>query len=159
MSNNLDFEEIISKENNDYTLSKKIVELETAKRHVIKLSDITANKNEYKLKSSMKSKQLINSPTNSIAVFCNEYVPEHFPEGTYINYILNINGDDHDIVPINSQRNGKKIIRTTENAASAEHVLYIKEPIKSAYLIIAITTPNKSETPFVSNIKILAGDN
>jgi hypothetical protein len=134
-----------------------IITLSTAKRHVIKLNDITAVRNKYQANNIIKTKQLLSGSTNSIAIFCNEYIPDHFPVGTYLEYILTVNGMDYHMVPINSNRNGKKIIRKTDYVTSLDSVAYINEDIKSVYLTIVITAPNDAETPYISNLKLLIG--
>lgn len=137
--------------------TEKLVVLNTAKRHAIKISNFKAEQNIYKTANTFVSKELITTPVKSIAFYCNEYVPEHFPEGVYFKYALTINGTEYEVLPINSQRNGKKIIRTTENSEFSEYVEYLNEDIKSAILTINLYTPNATETPFVSDIKILIG--
>lgn len=128
----------------------------SARRHAIKINDISAFKPTFRT-STMRSRELISSPVKHIAVFCNEYIPEHFPEGKYITYILTVNGIDHEIVPINNQRNGTKIIRTVTVDAKSDSVLHIAEPIKSAVLTIKIESPDKNQSPYISGIKILMG--
>jgi hypothetical protein len=137
----------------------KVKIVETAKRHVIKVNDIAANKNRYLPKSVMKSRELINSPVNTIAFFCNEYVPEHLQNREdSIKYILTVNGTDHEIIPINAIREGKKIIRTTNYGQESDYSIYINESIKSAKLTVLINAESY-DSPYVSNIKILIGGN
>ncbi len=135
-------------------LEYKIQELISAKRYVVKINEMTAEKNSYSRKSTMVSKQLINNTTESIAFFCSEYIPSHFPSRKYISYILNVNGIDYEVEPINSHRPGKKIIKSSIEAYR-DNSIYIGEQIREAYLKITIETPNSNETPFISNIKIL----
>lgn len=141
----------------NFELSSKTVKLATARRHAIKINGISAKGNQYATTTTRRSRQLITEPVESMALFCNEYVPSHFPNSDYIKYILTINGTDHEIVPINSERNGKKIVRTTDVGYASDYVLYLSESIKSAYLTIIIKTPNKTETPYISNLKVLIG--
>jgi hypothetical protein len=153
----IDFKEIASQELNGYTINKKLVTVDSAKRHVITINNIKANGNVYKQNNAFKSKELISQPVKSIALFCNEYIPNHFPDNDYFKYVFTINGVDYEIVPINSNRNGKKIIRTTDYSSPSEYVEYLNEEIKSAFLSITIKTPNTNETPYISNLKILIG--
>lgn len=144
---------------NTFENTKTLTILPTARRHVVRLNNISAKRNLYKQKNIIKSKELISTPVKTLAFFCNEYIPEHFPENLKtIQYILTINGVDYEVLPINSNKNGKKIVRTTEYNSNANHVIYLNEEIKSAILTIAIVTPNKNETPYISNLKILVGD-
>jgi hypothetical protein len=138
-------------------LADTIIKVPTAKRHVIKINDMAAFKNQYKTKNVIKSNQLLTTSTKAIAVFCNEYIPDHFPDKVYVNYILTVNGIDYEIIPINISRDGKKIIKTSEYQLDSDSTIYINEEIKTAYLTIIINTPTVNETPFISNIKILTG--
>lgn len=155
---NIDFKEDDIKEVEGLQTKKEIVKLNTAKRHVIKINGIQLEKNIYNTESIIKTNNLISNPARSIAIFCNEYIPEHFSTGTWIRYYLTINGQDFEVVPINSHHNGVKIIKTSDLDLNSDYVQYINQKIKTAYLTIRISTPNKYETPFISNLKILVGD-
>jgi hypothetical protein len=134
-----------------------IVKLQTAKRHTIRINDIAAIKNRYIGRSIMVSRELITEPVTTMALFCNEYIPKHFTNQNCIKYIMTVNGKDYEIAPINSQKNGKKIIRTVQYNLPMDSILYITETIKSAKLTIIISAPNSEETPYISNLKILFG--
>lgn len=155
---NIDFKEDSIKDLQGLSTKKEIVQIPTAKRHVIKINGIQLEKNIYNTESIIKTNNLITTPARSIAVFCNEYIPEHFVDGTYIRYYLNVNGQDIEVVPINANRDGVKIIKTSDLDLDSNYVEYINQKIKSAYLTIKISTPNKYETPFISNLKVLVGD-
>ena len=101
---------------------------------------------------------LIKKPAKSIAIFANEYIPQHFPKGEYIYYTLTVNGIDYKITPINIDRNGTKIIKTSDFDISSNYSIYIGEEIKTAYLTIKMRSISKYETPFLKNIKVLLGD-
>lgn len=155
---NIDFKEDPIKEVAGLQTQKEIVQLNTAKRHVIKVNDIMLEKNVYNSESIIKTNNLITSPARSIAIFCNEYVPEHFTAEAWIKYYLSVNGQDFEIVPINANRNGVKIIKTSDLDLKSDYVRYVNQKIKTAYLTIRLSTPNKYETPFLSNLKVLVGD-
>lgn len=135
---------------------KKIEKVESAKRHVIKINEISAYKNKYD-KGYILSKELINDPINSIALYCNEYINKDYSIENNVSYFLIINGVEHEIQPINSHRNGKKIIRMSAQSYKSDHVTYLNENIKSAKLKIVINSINQDITPFISDIKILIG--
>lgn len=137
----------------------KIIELEDVKRHVIRLNSINVINGEYKTTTNIQSLELIDNAVESIAIFANEYVPNFFPNNKdYIQYILTINGEDYDIVPINSNKDGIKVIRTLDNnIVSDSYVKYINENIKSAKLSIVIETPYNNITPYISNLKVCYG--
>ena len=155
---NIDFKESNVSNIENYTMNKTIHKANSAKRHVIKINDIELSRNVYKIKNTIKSKNLITTQARSIAIFCNEYIPEHFPNGKYIEYHLTINGVNYEIEPINSNRNGIKIIKVSDYDFNSDYVEYINEKITTAYLTIIIKTPNNYETPFLSDLKIMVGD-
>ena len=106
----------------------------------------------------MQSEELISEPVESIAIFTSEYVPSHFPDNQdYIQYILTINGIDYNIVPINSNKEGIKVIRSSKLMSLDTYAEHIGESIKSASLSIIINTPDSYTTPYVSNVKICYG--
>lgn len=143
--------------NDSYKVETKIVRVPTARRHVIKINDLIAKSDKYVKKSIMISKELISTKTKVLAFFCNEYIPDYMDQES-IKYYMTVNGKDYEIVPVNSNRNGKKIIRFAENSQSADYSIYLDEEIKSAKLTIIIEATEDS-TPYVSNIKILVGGN
>ena len=136
---------------------ERTVELPNAKRHVIRISDITAHIGTFS-QGYLQTKELISNPVQSIAVFANEYIPEYFPDNkTYIQYILTVNGIDYDIVPINSEKTGTKVIRVSNYSIIDDYVVHINETIKSASLKVVINTMDSNVTPYVSNVKICFG--
>lgn len=137
---------------------KKIEKVESAKRHVIKINEISAYKNKYD-KGYLLSKELIDDPINTIALYCNEYINNDYSITNNLSYFLIINGVEHEIQPINSHRNGKKIIRMSAQSYKSDHVTYLNENIKSAKLKIVINSVNQDITPYISDIKILIGGN
>lgn len=155
----INFQDITATEIKTYDIKQELTVLKTAKRHAVKINNIVGQQNTYSLTNSCKSRELITEPVKNIAVFCNEYVPAHFPDSNYFKYILTINGVDHEVVPINSNRNGKKVIRTTDYSMPSDYVEYINEDIKSAFLSITINLPNNKETTYISNLKVLIGGN
>lgn len=128
----------------------------TAKRHVIKLNDLSVYQNKYN-SGSIISNELLSEPIKYISLYCNEYINPNYNIEDYIKYYLYINGNQYEVIPINSQRNGTKIIRLTTSTYVADNTEYINESIKSAYLKIVINSSDDI-SPFISNIKILIGD-
>lgn len=127
----------------------------SAKRSAIKINDIKAYKNVYSTKTSIVSPELITAHAYSIAVFCNVYVP--YPlEDNCVKFKMTINGKEYDIVPINSDLNGIKVIRFSGGKSSTSYTELITEPIKSAKLTIQFDN-RASATPYLNNFKILIG--
>lgn len=137
----------------------KIIELNDVKRHVIRINSIDIISGSYKTTTKLESIELIDNAVNSIAIFSSEYIPNFFPDSNdYIKYVLSINGEDYDMVPINSNKEGIKVIRYSNGISSTDsYVKYIKEPIKTAKLNIVLTTPDNNITPYISNLKICYG--
>lgn len=138
------------------SIVKKIVKVESAKRHIIKLNDISLYKNTYK-KGMTLSKELITTPVKSIAIYCNEYINKDYSIKNAVNYYLILNGKEYQVEPINSNRDGKKIAKMSSQAYGSEYAIYLNEKIKSAKLKIVANVANTNITPYISDIKILIG--
>lgn len=130
----------------------------TAKRHVIRLNDSYFREKSYIGDSILKSKELINNDLNifAISIFANVYFPEGVSEDN-IRFTLTVNGNDYNIEPVNSQKNGIKIVRFSQGKIPNKYTKYIGEKIQSAHLTIKMR-PQKGLTPYISNLKILLGD-
>lgn len=131
--------------------------VKTAKRHVIRLNDITFNRKTYELSSVFKTNDLVKDKEDiyAISVFANVYLPQGTIDKN-VKFSLTINGIEYNVVPINSYKDGIKIIRFSQGKMPAEYTKYIGEKITSAYLTIKINSKEKI-TPYVNNIKILLG--
>lgn len=137
---------------------KTLVNLPNTKRHVIKLNNIEGELNTYKTTCALTTGELITTPVKSIAIFANEYLPPSYPnQDGYIQYIMTINGEDHEMVPINSYHGGIKIVRSTHSSVLDKYVEHIDETIKSARLTMIIQSVDGCSTPYVSNLKICLG--
>ena len=138
------------------TVIKKVEKVDSAKRHVVKINSINAYKNKYG-KGMMLSNELIDTPINTIALYCNEYINDDYTIDNNVSYFLIINGTEYEIKPINSHRDGKKIARMSTQSYKSDHIIYLNENIKSAKLKIVINSANQNVTPYISDIKILIG--
>lgn len=138
---------------------EEIIKLKTAKRSTVKINDIYLKKDIYSNSGTLIFKDFISDPVDSIAIFANEYCGDDLNIRENIKYTLTVNGISYDIIPINSNHNGKKIIRTTNNAIPAEYVYYINENIKNAKLTISFSSSKQYCTPYIANLKILLGGN
>ena len=127
----------------------------SAKRSVIRINDLKAYKNVYSTKTSIVSQELITAQAYCIAIFCNVYIP--YPlDDSCVKFILTVDGQDHNIVPINSNLNGIKVIRFSGGKSYSGYTTLITEPIKSAKLTI-IFDNKPSATPYLNNFKVLIG--
>lgn len=141
--------------NNDN--NKEIKILDTGKRSVIKINNIELSKKEYLYNTEITFDNFTNNKINSIAIFANEYCADDLNIRDCITYKIKTNGLEYEIIPINSNDNGKKIIRTTSNTLPIDYTYYTNESIKNAKLIINLKTTKKYATPFISDLKILIG--
>lgn len=154
--------ETIAFNRSEITTNDKINEITTivptAKRHVIRINDFAAYSKRFIGQTTFKSRQLINEDNDiyAISIFANIYYPNSLSQD-YLKFILNINGKDYEIIPVNINNNGKKIIRFSQGKLQTEYTEYIGEKIKSAYLTIVMKSDGVL-TPYVNNIKVLLGD-
>jgi hypothetical protein len=143
---------ILNKEPATYTTTYTV---KGAKRSAIKINDISAYKKVYVNNSQIITDKLPIDTAYAISLFANVYVPEGI-EDSSIKFKLTINEQDYDVVPINSDMNGTKIIRFSGGKSNTTYTKLINETIKSARLSITISCKSNC-TPFVNNIKILIG--
>lgn len=155
---NIDFEKDKVVNLDGVKVAKKIVKLSTGKRHVIKINDVSLYRNTYVSKTIIKTKNLIDKKTKSIAIFANEYIPDGSKITNPIKYVMTVNGQEIEMVPINQDRNGVKIIKMSESEEISNYTHHMNDTIISAYLTITMNTNNEDFTPFISNLKILKGD-
>ncbi len=127
----------------------------SAKRHVIRLNEISAGIYQYSTKSKMQTGELINQDVYAISVFANVYTPQGLYDDS-VKFVLTINGTDFDVVPINSHVNGTKIIRFSTGNSHNIYTERIGEKIKSAYLTVVFSNETKL-APKINNIKVLLG--
>ena len=119
------------------------------------INDISVYRKKYNTKTVIKTEELISAPSYSIGLFANVYMPESLPDDS-IDFFLTINGQEYEVVPMNSHTNGTKIIRFSGGKSNTAYTELITERITSAYLTIAMYGTAEL-TPFISNIKILTG--
>ena len=136
---------------------KKLYQSQDIERQAVRINNISAERSEYDVTRTIKSKELIKGETDRIAIYAKEYIPNHFENQDCIRYLLTINGEQHEIVPINSHRNGIKIVKSSSYVADDLYTLNLNETIKSALLEIRISTEDPRETPYISNLKIIEG--
>ena len=130
--------------------------VKSAKRHAIRLNDISAVSNIYKTSSYFKTGELItDGKFYSAALFLNAYIPEDL---TYenIELIFTINGIDYIVSPINYSGGYYKVFRYSQGKSSPEYTMLLDEPIKSLSLTIKMSGTTEF-TPFIGNIKVLLG--
>lgn len=147
----------VIEDNSKDIVTKETTILDTGRRHVIKVNDLIGQSNYYKSETKMTSKELItDGEVNVISLFCGSYLPKGILQSD-LRFILTVNGKDYDVVPVNSQYNGKKIIRFSQGTMKSDYTEYLTETIKSAKLTVIMRSRN-GITPYINNLKILIGD-
>lgn len=136
-------------------VSSELRIVKSARRHAIQIEEIEAFKNEYAMNSTLESFEVKQEGVLSVALFANEYIPQDAGVDS-VKFVLAVNGIDYDIVPINSQKNGIKVVRFSQGKTSSKYTQYISEPIKSIRLTI-IMSAKKNVTPYINNLKLLIG--
>ena len=129
--------------------------VKSARRHVIRINGVSAGMYQYPAKTKIQTHELLNEEVYAIAVFANVYVPQGLNDDA-VKFILTVNGRDYEVVPINSHKNGVKVIRFSTGYNNSTYTERIGEKIKSAYLSIIFTNTSKV-TPYINNVKILLG--
>ena len=138
------------------SLEDATVVIQSAKRHSIKLNDISALQNQYKSNSYFKTGELIsNGKFYSVSLFANVYMPPQLDKDD-VQFILTINGIDYEAMPVNSMYDGNKIFRYSQGKSSPDYTVLLTEPIKSVLLTVKMNA-TKNATPLIGNIKVLLG--
>lgn len=151
----ISFERVVTTDKEEIDKITTIVP--TAKRHVIRVNDIAIKSKTYKLESTSRTQELITKDDEiyAISIFANSYFPEGVPD-SYIKYVLTVNGVDYEVQPVNSNKNGTKIIRFSQGKMPNKYTKYIGEKIQSAYLTVYMKSKNQL-TPYLNNLKVLLG--
>lgn len=150
----------------DQTTQSQVTRLPYVRRHVIRINDLIGLNNTYSSSSYMDTGELmVNGPAKSLAIFASEYMPPMFPSDNtlynkpqYFSYFLTVNGTEYEVVPINSHREGIKVLRYSGYSVKDAHTQHIPEPIRTASLRIKLQSPNNSYSPMISNIKVCIGE-
>lgn len=130
--------------------------IHSAKRHNIKLNDITVSKNIYDSGSYFTTDNLVSGGKfYSAALFANVYLPDGIDEKS-ISFKFNINGKDYDVSPINVDGSHKKVFRYSQGKSKTEYTEQLDEPIKHLSLSVYMKG-RENVTPFISNVKVLLG--
>ena len=131
--------------------------IESAKRHVIKINDILAYSNLYTGNSYFKTDNLVDGTDDvyAVSVFANVYLPSQLSDDS-VEFILTVNGVDHEVQPINSELDGVKIVRYSKGKSKTEYTDLTDEIINSVVLTVKMKS-SKNLTPYINNVKVLLG--
>ena len=137
---------------------KSIVKLSNAFRKRIRINELSIAAGKFST-GTIEINKIITAPVKSIAIFANEFTPGFVASSeNLITYKLTVNGNEYDVVPLNSNKKGIKIIRFGASSLNDSYAKSINETIKSASLKITIDTPDSCTTPFLSNLKVCLGE-
>ena len=123
----------------------------------IHINDIKAKAASFDTAGTLKSNEITASNITSVGIYATEHIPSTFVNSNCFKYKLIVNGKSYDIVPINSQNNGTKIIKYTTDNSQEDSVLSIDSKINSVVLLIEMTSESNTMSPFISNIKFCLG--
>jgi len=131
--------------------------LKGAIRKVIQIGSLNAYRCEYENGTILTSDLAPEGGCRTVALFANEYIPFGMedPE-TAITYELHINGEKHNVVPINGNRPGYKMISCTESQFEDSNVKFVGEKINTVQVRINIRSDGDL-TPLVGNLKLCIG--
>lgn len=152
-SNYIEKDTIAIKENED------IIIYPNTRRKKIALNNIKLFNSNYS-KTVLISKDLMTGGSvDKASLFLSEYIPDHFKGTEYIKYYLIINGSEEEVIPVNSGKNGIKLIKYSEenNLDIKNHIKTINETIKSVKIKIVIDEKDSKETPYIGNLKLCLG--
>lgn len=128
------------------------------KRKKIKINNIKLYSNTYSSVSVVTDNIVSSGSVDKVGLFLNEYIPDHFSSVIdYVTYFLIINGVEYEVVPINSNKNGIKIIKFSEDDLIQGYSQKINETIKSVAIKIILNTNENKESPLISNVKLCLG--
>lgn len=132
--------------------------IESAKRRLIRLNEIQLMRSIYKDNTYFTTDNLLLYPVQAVAIYADIYIPEHFKKDDYIQFTLTINGKPFQIVPINSELNGTKVIKTSTLELDSNYGKYINEPITDVKLTVTFKCPNTYESAVAKHIRLLVGE-
>lgn len=123
----------------------------------IHINDLRAKSVSFDTAGTLKSNEITASNITSVGIYATEHIPSTFVNSNCFKYTLIVNGKSYDVVPINSQNNGTKIIKYITDNSQEDSVVGINSKINSVVLLIEMTSESSTMSPFVSNIKFCLG--
>lgn len=137
----------------------EVMEYKNTRRKRVKINNIKLYSGEYSDGTIISDNLLKSGSVDKVGLFVNEYIPEHFSDQSYIKYSLIVNGTEYEITPVNSQKNGIKLIKFSEkNEINAQdYTTCVSETIKDIKIKISISPYQNDETPYISNMKLCLG--
>lgn len=127
-------------------------------RKIIRINEVEARRVMFNSGSGTTENIITSGRAISVGVFVNEYIPEFIKNNLTdeIKYILIINGKNYEVIPINSNKKGIKLIKYSQTPIKENYVTYINEPINSLQLVLIIPTALQY-SPYLANLKLCLG--
>ena len=127
-------------------------------RKIIRINEIEARRVMFNSGSGTTENIITSGRAVSASVFVNEYVPDFIKNNLTdeIKYILIINGKNYEVIPINSDKKGIKLIKCSKTPVKENYITYINEPINSLQVALVIPAALKY-SPYLANLKLCLG--
>jgi len=155
LANNATSDDTLAAQTDDGT-----VQILDAFRKCIALNGLKLYTSYYEDCILVSREMLDGNAVDKVALFATEYIPDHFPDYEFVEYYLIINGEEYEVVPANTGKEGISIIKYSDETESQnENTENIPETIKSIMVKVVIHPYQEQETPYISNLKLCLGKN
>lgn len=127
-------------------------------RKIIRINEVEARRVMFNSSSGTTENIITSGRAISAGIFVNEYIPDFIKNNLTdeIKYVLIINGKNYEVIPINSDKKGIKLIKYSQTPIKENYVTYINEPINSLQVALVIPTALKY-SPYLANLKLCLG--
>ena len=127
-------------------------------RKIIRINEVEARRVMFNSGSGTTENIITSGRAISVGIFVNEYIPDFIKNNLTdeIKYVLIINGKNYEVIPINSDKKGIKLIKYSQTPVKENYVTYINEPINSLQVALVIPTALKY-SPYLANLKLCLG--
>ena len=127
-------------------------------RKIIRINEVEARRVMFNNGSGTTENIITSGRAISAGIFVNEYIPDFVKNNLTdeIKYVLIINGKNYEVIPINSDKKGIKLIKYSQTPVKENYVTYINEPINSLQVALVIPTALKY-SPYLANLKLCLG--
>lgn len=127
-------------------------------RKIIRINEVEARRVMFNSGSGTTENIITSGRAISAGIFVNEYIPDFVKNNLTdeIKYVLIINGKNYEVIPINSDKKGIKLIKYSQTPVKENYVTYINEPINSLQVALVIPTALKY-SPYLANLKLCLG--
>lgn len=127
-------------------------------RKIIRINEVEARRVMFNSGSGTTENIITSGRAISASIFVNEYIPDFIKNNLTdeIKYVLIINGKNYEVIPINSDKKGIKLIKYSQTPVKENYVTYVNEPINSLQVALVIPAVLKY-SPYLANLKLCLG--